>query len=156
MKKLAFFIFAALLAIQAPAQQQGQGHGRPPAREKFSPEKFKQELKEYITKHAQLTPQEAAKFFPLYEELQSKKRALFEKNKIKHRPKDEQSCKAAIRQKDENEIKAKKLEQQYHEKFMHVISAQKLFEVIRAENEFHRGMFKGFVKNEKRKPKKER
>jgi len=152
MKRLIFFIFAATLAMQAPAQQQGQG--RPPAHEKFSPEKFKQELKEYITKTARLTPQEAAKFFPLYEELQNKKRALFQKNKIKHRPKDEQSCKAAIRERDENEVKAKKLEQQYHEKFMRVISAQKLFEVIRAENEFHKGMFKGFVKKGNQRPRK--
>ena len=47
--------------------------------QKFSPEKFQAEMEQFITQQANLTADEAAKFFPIYREMQQKQRAVFAK-----------------------------------------------------------------------------
>ena len=46
-------------------------------RQKFSPEKFEADMQEFITREAALDQKEAAKFFPLLNEMHQKQRALF-------------------------------------------------------------------------------
>ena len=70
MKKLlisAVLMLMVVLSIKAEEQQ------------KFSPEKFQAALEQHITNEAGLTPEEAAKFFPLYREMQQKQRAVYNK-----------------------------------------------------------------------------
>ena len=62
MKRLCFLFVSVMLTMSMGAQDQ----------QKFSPEKFDAELQEFITNEAKLTPQEAAKFFPIYMEMQNK------------------------------------------------------------------------------------
>ena len=45
----------------------------------FDPERFEVELEQFIATDAALTPQEASVFFPLYKEMQTKQRFLFNK-----------------------------------------------------------------------------
>ena len=54
--------------------------------QKFSPEKFQAELQDYIVKEAKLTPQEAAKFLPLYSEMHQKQRAVYERQRQLRQP----------------------------------------------------------------------
>lgn len=111
---------------------------------KFSPEKFRAELEQFITKDACLTPTEASKFFPLYDEMGKKQRFLFDRMRQmgKNKPADEAGCRDVIKQRDQMDIELKKIQQTYHEKFLKVLSASKLFDVIRAEEKFHRRMLK--------------
>ena len=60
MKKLSITIVCLLVTMMAFAQEGPM---------KFSPEKFKADLQEFIVKEAKLTPQEAAKFLPLFGEM---------------------------------------------------------------------------------------
>ena len=111
-----------------------QGHNR------FNPAKFKADLEKFITVEACLTPREAAAFFPLYDEMNNKQRVLYDKMRELRRmkPVDEERCKKVIAEIDQLEIEIKQLQSNYHARFLSVISASKLFDVIKAESKFHR------------------
>lgn len=112
--------------------------------ERFSPEKFDAELRQFITTEAELTEQEAAKFFPVYREMQAKQRVVFGKQKAlaKSKPECEKACLEAIRQRDENDLEMKRIQQAYHERFLELLPASKVYAVLRAEDAFHRRMLK--------------
>lgn len=112
--------------------------------QRFSPEKFDAELREFITNEAKLTEQEAASFFPVYKEMQGKQRAVFARQKAlgKNKPEGEKACKEAIRQRDENDLEMKRIQQTYHEKFLKLLPASKVYAILQAEDSFHRRMLK--------------
>lgn len=141
MKRLMTILIALVLAVAAiPQDQKNQ---QPP---KFSPEKFQADLEQFITKEACLTPQEAAKFFPVYKEMQAKQRAVYDRQRQLGwgKPADEKGCEKAIRQRDEYDLELKRIQQTYHNKFLSIISASKLYDVIKAEDRFHRQMLRGW------------
>ena len=158
MKRLTTILFAVVLAVTATAQnfgQQPQGFGQRPQGfgqnsgqqpQKFSPEKFQADLEQFITKEACLTPQEAAKFFPVYKEMQAKQRTVYERQRQLGfgKPADEKGCEKAIRQRDEYDLELKRIQQTYHNKFLSIISASKLYDVLKAEDRFHRQMLRGW------------
>lgn len=121
----------------------------------FSPEKFQADLEAFITKEAGLTNKEAEKFFPLYNEMRNAQRVKF--NRIRQLSKakatDEAACRDIIKQCDKLEIELKKIQQSYHNKFLTVISARKLLDVIKAENKFHRRSLKKAHDNSQKKSK---
>ena len=55
-------IFILLMAFVVAMQTHAQDK-----RPKFSPEKFKADMEQFIVKEACLTPEESAKFFPVYD-----------------------------------------------------------------------------------------
>ncbi len=113
-------------------------------REKFNPEAYRAEMEQYITKKACLTPQEASEFFPIYEEMLSKQRSLRDKIKSLRgiKPTTDSECKENITQRDNIEIELKQLQRTYHEKFLQVLPASKVYDIMRAEDTFLREAFK--------------
>ncbi|MCI6160239.1 MAG: hypothetical protein PUH24_01815 [Prevotellaceae bacterium] len=118
---------------------------------RFDPKRYQAELEQFITSEAGLTPNEAAVFFPKYRELQDKQHLLFKKIKRNRRikPTDEQGCRNAILSRDEADLQIKTLQQQYHKEFLKILSASKLYDVIRAEDIFHRQSFKKWQKGKR-------
>jgi len=112
--------------------------------QKFSPEKFQAEMEQYITKEAELTVEEAEKFFPLYREMQQKQRKVWNQMKEarKMKPADEASFRKAVEKRDCKEIELKQILQTYHTKFFSVLPASKVYRVIIAEDKFHRNAFR--------------
>lgn len=113
---------------------------------KFSPEKFDAELQEFITREANLTPAEAEKFFPVYKEMQNKQRVIFDKikNLNRQRPQDERGYQKAIKESDQNDLEMKRIQQTYHERFMELLPASKVYDILQAEYKFHRRMLRGW------------
>jgi hypothetical protein len=140
MKKLLSTMMLALLAMGVYAQ----GNGQP---QRFSPEQFQADLEAFITKEAGLSQQEAEAFFPIYKEMQSKQRAVYERQRQLGwvKPTDEKGCEKVIRQRDEYDLELKRIQQTYHNKFLSVISASKLYDVLNAEDRFHRQMLRGWT-----------
>lgn len=134
MNKLLKIQLVTILLAMASLNVAAQGHNR------FNPAKFKADLEKFITVEACLTPREAAAFFPLYNELNNKQRVLYDKIRELRRmkPADEERCKKVIAEIDQLEIEIKQLQSNYHTRFLAIIPASKLFDVIRAENKFHR------------------
>ncbi len=117
--------------------------------QKFSPEKFQAEMEQFITQEACLTPEEAAKFFPLLREMHQKQRAIHQqiKKECKIKPVNEGECKKVVQKRDVYELELKNIQQTYHNKFFCVLPASKVYDVIKAEDRFHRRAFKNWSKN---------
>lgn len=134
-KLLVFAVLMFVVALGASAEEQ----------QKFSPEKFQADLEQYITTEAGLTNEEAAKFFPLYREMQQKQRVVYNKmHELFKLPHDEASCKRAVQRRDQLEIELKQIAQTYHNKFLRVLPASKVIGTIIAEDKFHRRAFRKF------------
>ena len=114
--------------------------------QKFSPEKFQADMEAFITKEASLTADEAAKFFPVYREMQHKQRAVWNQMKDlgRNKPADEAACRKAIEKRDQLELEQRRIIQTYHNKFFKVLPASKVYDVIIAESRFHRFAMRNF------------
>lgn len=139
-------LFVLLLAFVCilPASAQ-----KPP---KFDPARFEADLEQFITTEAGLMPAEAAKFFPLYREMRSKQKAFFanEKRMGLFDQRDEKMCEEVILQHDNNDIEIKKIQKNYHLRFLEILPATKVFKIIQAEDKFHRELFKRVAKHDRK------
>ena len=137
MKRIVIACLAVLMLLAVSAQE---------PKKKFSPEKFQAELEQFITNEACLTPQDATKFFPLYREMHKKQRCVYNQVKAlgKIKPAEESECRKSIQKRDELELELKSIQQTYHNKFLGVLSASKVFDVIKAEDRFHRKTFRNW------------
>ena len=134
MKRTVLIILMSVVIMSAQAQRRGH----------FDPDKFKEDMRNYIKEQVYLTPQEESRFFPLFDEMHNKQRMLFEqmKNYRRQKPVDNVSSAKAIQEIDRLEIEIRQLRKAYHKKFMRVIPAKKVFAIIKAEDRFHKRTFK--------------
>lgn len=115
----------------------------------LSPEEFRTKQKAFITQKAELTADEAEKFFPIYFELQDKKKSctdemwkLLRKGREEDKMTDAQ-CEEILLKVYDLRIESDKLDKAYYAKFKKVLSPQKIFQVQKAEARFHRELLKG-------------
>lgn len=132
-----FILTVVLLALMQGAAAQNKRGG-------FTPERFQAELEQYISKKACLTPKEASKFFPVYSEMLARQRTVHKKMRDLKRikPASDSECRKNIKKRDELEIEIKEIQKVYHDKFMQILPARKVYDVLNAEDKFHRQMFK--------------
>lgn len=135
MKKVLLLFISLMSLTQASAQ-----FGNMP---KFDPQQFQANMEQFITTEAALSPKQAEAFFPVYREMQKKQRVLFDQQRrLRHiKPTDEAGCREAIQKSDDCELQLKEIQLQYHKKFMKILPASKVYDVLRAEEKFHRQIF---------------
>lgn len=114
----------------------------------FSKEEFRSRQQAFITEKAGLNAQEAARFFPLYFELQDKKQEQNKEAWQKMRKgKDPNTTETEYAKIVEDVIKARiatdQLELEYVQKYKKFLSAKKIYQVQKAEMKFHRELLKG-------------
>lgn len=120
-------------------------HGNEP---RLSPEEFRAKQKVYITERAGLTKEEAAKFFPIYFELQDRKKQLNDEAwKLIRSGKEENTTEAQYGEILEGvydaRIASDRLDKTYLEKFKKILPYKKIYLVQKAEMRFHRELIKG-------------
>jgi hypothetical protein len=113
----------------------------------LSPDEFKARQKTFITDKAELTEKEADRFFPLYFELQDKKKKINDRAwELMRKGKDNRMTDAqyeeVILQVYDLRIETDNLDRAYYTRFKKVLSPKKIFQVQRAEARFHREMLK--------------
>ncbi len=148
MKKLLMILILATAVLGSQAQgqrhqwQQQQKQSQQQPQQQFSPEMFEKQMQDYITKEAKLTEQEAAKLFPIYKEMQDKQRVLFGRQRelANVKPSDEEGCLKVIKESDEIDIELKRIQQTYHQRIIKMLSASKLYDVMKAEQHFRRSL----------------
>ena len=124
------------------APQQAPNHSG-----QFSAAEYWQQQKAFFTEKAGLTEEESNAFFPLYNELQQKKRELsretrhFMSEAAAAGASEEQSLKAIEAQAETN-IKIAELEKEYLKKFKEVLPASKILKVQNAEEQFNSQILK--------------
>lgn len=116
--------------------------------QRLSPEEFRAKQKTFITAEAGLTAEEADKFFPLYFELQDKKKELNDEAwKLMHKGKKgnitEEQYEEIMESIYDSRIASDRLERSYFEKFKKILSCKKIYLVRKAEMHFHREVLKG-------------
>lgn len=134
------FVFVWMLCGALPSAAQ---ENRP----RCSPEEFKALQQDYYTRKAGLTEEEAAKFFPIYFELQEKKFKINRKiNQVVQESK-KQSSDATDYQSLVDKIinlrmECDKIERAAVVRYREFLSDKKIFKVLTAEMGFHRDMLK--------------
>lgn len=146
-----FVTFSILLATSVYAQQD-----KP--QKPFDKKEFVAKRNAYIIATVGLTPEEAAEFIPLYNELEDKKfelgkecRKLFDKLRKKEKP-TEAEYEAAINCRLDTEIKEAQLKKEYYQKFKKILSAEKLFKFQWAEKAFTMKFMENHRKNNREEP----
>ncbi len=110
-------------------------------------ERIKAQKTAFITEQLNLSADEAAKFWPIYNEIESKKVELRKKSSLKRktkRPDDltEKEAKALLNEMLDIEDKKHKLNRELVSKLSNVISSKKIMHLMRAEREFDRKLLK--------------
>ena len=122
--------------------------------QRLSPEEFRAKQKAFIIDKAGLNKEEAAKFFPVYFELQDKKKALNDKAwGLLRKGKDDKTTEAQYAEILKGVYDARsasdKLERDYYEKFKKILSNKKIYMVQKAEMRFHRELLKSANRKDK-------
>lgn len=142
-KKAFFSLVLLMVACTISAQKEPK---------KFDADRFQAALEQFITTEAALSPAEAEVFFPLYREYIRKQHALSKDMRMrnKYKPATDKECREAIEYSDDVDIEIKELQKEYHRKFMKVLPAGKVYDILKAENKFHRQSFKDAKDDRKR------
>lgn len=140
MKKLIILLFIS--CSFAPLLWASHGN-----QQHLSPEEFRAKQKAFIIERAGLSKEEAAKFFPVYFELQDRKKQLNDEAwKLIRSGKDEKTTEAQYGEILEGvydaRIASDRLDKTYFEKFKKILSNKKIYLVQRAEMRFHRELLK--------------
>ena len=117
--------------------------------QRLTKEEFKARQQAFITEYAQPTETEAEAFFPLYFELQERKRELNEEiwNLLKtgnEKNINEKKYEEILEGVYDTRLSIDRLEKSYFEKFKKVLSFKKIYMVQKAEMRFHREVLKNF------------
>jgi hypothetical protein len=114
----------------------------------ISPEEFRQRQKDFIIEKAELTTQEVAEFFPVYFELQDKKKEVFDQiAQLIHQQEGKENTTEAQYQEileKTNELRAtqENWDRIYYERFEKILSYKKIYLVRKAEMRFNRELLK--------------
>ena len=142
MRRYLTTLLIGLVCLAAAAQQpQGQ-------RPRMTPEEYQAKQKEFITRHAELTDEESAAFFPLYFELQGKKheanrRVWKQVRAVSPHERTEEDCVKMIDAMADVKIECATLEKEYLATFKEILPAKKLMRVQMAEERYQRELLRG-------------
>jgi hypothetical protein len=146
MKKIAFLIGMMLFALALFAQG-GKGDG-PLSEERWK--EFEAQKVAFFTREMNLTPDEATKFWPLYNEMQTKIRKAAGptwRPAGKDASLTEQQAHDRVKALLDAEETVLKLRREYYRKIASEISARKLWLMLDAERDFHRQLVKRLGRN---------
>lgn len=149
---ITFVTFSILLCFDMSAQsERDQKH--------FDREAFEAKRNAFITAEVGLTPEEAAQFIPLCNELRQKMfevgrdcRKLSKEMRTKENPTNADYTKVIDECLDVN-LKEARLEKEYYEKFKNILSPEKLYKYRNAEYKFARSFMRGDRDNSRREEK---
>ncbi len=121
--------------------------------------KIKAEKIAYLTSEIDLTPKEAEKFWPIYNQYESERMKInidLRRNILKQKIDNEASAKKAVLDYSATHKKEAELTENYIQQFLQVLPAKKVLALLKAEVSFKHRMIKRFKKGHYAKKKKYR
>ena len=113
----------------------------------FTKEEFRARQEAYLTQKAEITQEEATKFFPIYFELQDRKKTVNDKAWEQARKgKNPKTIEGIVKAR----IEADKLDLEYLQRFKKILSPKKIYKLQRAEIKFHRDILKIMHQSQKK------
>uniref|UniRef100_UPI00321635DE hypothetical protein n=1 Tax=uncultured Draconibacterium sp. TaxID=1573823 RepID=UPI00321635DE len=148
MKNILFIATICLLLLnQTIASAQPQGNKSPQNRW----EKYRAEKVAFLTTNLDLSPEEAQKFWPVYNQMdkekseaQKKRHELEQKVREAGETLSDEEIIKLTRQFASNMEKEGALSSKYNEEFLKILPPQKVLELYKVEGEFRMHMFKKF------------
>lgn len=135
MKSIIIFLLGFVLLVPAMAQDEEL-----PVKDRKAMEKIRAARIAYITEKLNLTPDEAEKFWPIYNEFDKKREDIkLEAKAARKNPDPAMSAeekKAALAQQHAFRQKELDLEKDYSDKLLNVVSAQKVLSLRKTEKDF--------------------
>lgn len=136
MKSIITFLLGLIFLVPAMAQEEEM-----PVKDPKAMEKIKAARIAYITEKLGLTPAEAEKFWPIYNEFDKKREELRQEARQNRKnpdpaKSDEENQKLAITQQHEFRQKELNLEKDYSGRLLNVVSAQKVMSLPKTERDF--------------------
>lgn len=134
-----FFMIGGFIAATGATERGEQ--------QRLSKEEFRNKQQAYITEKAGLSKEEAARFFPVYFELQDRKNQLNEDaweliQKGRNEKTTEEQYAEIMEGVYDTRIAADRLEKTYFSKFKKILSCKKIYLIQKAEMRFRRDMLK--------------
>lgn len=120
----------------------------PTQAQKHDADRFDADRARFLVRETQLSVEDSAAFFTLYNEMQTKKRQLHDRMKAqpKQQPATEDSCRAVIIERDMLDLQMKAVEQDYHARMMQQLQPSLVFRLLQAETRFYRQCFRKAAK----------
>jgi hypothetical protein len=141
MKRYVFFLFlfSTLVSMLYATDEYPQ---------RLSPAEFRAKQQEFMISDAGLTPEEAAMFFPVYFELQDKKKNLSDRAwQLVHQGNNDNLSESQYKNILEGvynyRIAIDRLEKSYFYRFRSILSYKKILRINRAEMRFNRQLVRG-------------
>ena len=153
---IALLFLTAILMNSMPLQAQGDQERETKERHrKEMSEKIKASKIAFITEQVKLTPEEAEKFWPVYNEMEAKKEDIthnlmdrFRGKEERPEPTDDEALEI-MNQRLSLEEKLLDLKAEYQEKFLDILSPVKILKLYEAEDKFRRQLMERFRGREK-------
>lgn len=144
MKRITFIILCLVMATNAFSQRRGSDHS-----DRW--EKYRTEKVAFLTTSLELTPDEAQRFWPVYNqfekerwEIQKQRKDMEEKVQDAEASMPEAKIKQLTRDFADNMKREADMLAGYNEKFLEVLPAHKVLKLYKSENEFRMYMIKKY------------
>lgn len=144
-----------VLAITLPANAQDNEDGKREKERKEMGEKIKASKIAFITQQMDLTPEEAEKFWPIYNEQEKKREEITSDLMERFRNPEEdkeisnEEAEEIMTQRFEQEAALINLKMDYHDKYLKILPATKVLKLYTAENNFKRQLMERMGKRGK-------
>lgn len=145
MKTLMITLFALLLCIGGFAQKTGY-------------HEITEKRVEFIAARLDLSADEAAKFWPLFYAFYEKRNELAQKTRKKNKQKDNvepqtiEEYQDAISEMIESKIEQAELLKQYNEKYLEILTADKVYRLYQLDDQFNKELLKQLKNSGRKKP----
>ncbi len=148
MRKIGLMTLMLLVSTMAFAQPGPPTEGQ----KKERMEKIKAAKVAFITQQLELTPEEAEKFWPVYNQWDADKKSLREKNKLEKKPNmlTDKEAEQLILNQLAMEEDLVKLNKDYYFKLKEIISPNRILKLHRAEKQFRKRLLKRLNAQKKR------
>lgn len=122
MRKYITLLMFALLPTMLMAQEANNNGNKG-----FDPESHKQKQHAFMKESAQLTDEEAERFFAIYDEMRTKERQIYgDSHKMRNKlPQTDEECREAMLHADSLELAIKQLQYDYHLRLLNAVSPKK-------------------------------
>lgn len=140
MKKVLFIALLSVVQVNLFAQAKDV-----PAEPRMEPKEFQHRIRQELTRVAGFTQEEEEKFFSLYTEMRDKQRQVGRQIHAlkKEQPQSAKEYSSTIARIKQLQVEMSKVEQSYYKRILAAIPAEKVWLVMKAEDEFHRRMVRG-------------
>ena len=128
-----FMLLLITMCVEAQPREQQE-------RRRMDPQEFQRRARQEMTRVAEFTSDEETVFFELYTEMREKQRQMGQQV---HELKKKEATADNIMKIKKLQVEMAELEQSYYKRILKVIPPEKVWRVMKAEDEFHRRMVRG-------------